>query len=173
MRRYRAPCRWALLTALVGCAPTYDWREVRPDGAALTALFPCRPQQLSRKVDLAGSSLQMQVHVCSSGNETLAVAFLDIPRPDQVADALHSLREAAQANFSATQVQAAHLNVLGMTPNPNAALVSMHGVSTQGVPVLATAAFFARGVRVYQATVFGAKVDPEISQMFIAGLRLQ
>lgn len=173
MRGYRAPCRWALLTALVGCAPTYDWREVHPDGAALTALFPCRPQHLSRKVDLAGTSLQVQVHLCSSGNETLAVAYLDIQQPDQVADALHALRTAAQANFSATQVQAAVLNVPGMTPNPNTALVSMRGVSTQGAPVLATAAFFARGVRVYQATVFGAEVDPEVSQTFIAGLRLQ
>ena len=173
MSRLQTPCTWALSIAVAGCAPTYDWREVHPDGAALIAMFPCRPQHLARRTDLAGMSLPMQLHVCSSGNETLAVGFLDIDQPTQVAGALLSLRMALAANFSATQVQTSALRVPGMTPNPNAALVSMRGVSTQGVPILATAAFFAKGLRVYQATVFGTQVDPEVSETFIASLKLQ
>ncbi len=115
----------------------------------------------------------MQLHVCSTGNQTLALAFLEVEHPTQVVAALHSLRVAAQANFSATQVQTEPLHVLGMTPNPNAVLVSMQGVSTRGAPVRAGAAFFSRGLRIYQATLFGAEVDPEVWQTFIAGLRLE
>lgn len=173
MRGRQAPCAWALWIALAGCTPTYDWREIRPDGAALTALFPCRPQLLSRRVDLAGAKLQMQMHVCRSGDETLAVAFVDVDEPGQVSAIVRSLRGAAQANFLATQVQVSALHVPGMTPNPNAALVLMLGASTQGEPVAATAAFFVRGLRVYQATIFGARVNTEVSQTFIAGLKLQ
>lgn len=164
---------WLLALAIWGCAPTYDWREVRPDGAALIALFPCRPQHLSRNAELAGTRLPMQVHVCDTPRETLAVAFLEVAHPGQVAAALDSLRAASQANFSATQVQVAPLHVPGMTPNPNAVLVSMHGISARGLPVRVTAAFFARGLRVYQATAFGGEVDPEVRETFVAGLRLQ
>ncbi|MEQ1805313.1 MAG: hypothetical protein ABL900_08045 [Burkholderiaceae bacterium] len=162
-----------LSIALSGCAPTYDWREVRPDGAALTALFPCRPQHLSRNTELAGLRLPMQVHVCDTPKETFAVGFLDVEHPAQVAAALASLRAAVQVNFSATQIQVAPLRVPGMTPNPNAVLVSMHGVSARGLPVRVSAAFFARGLRVYQATAFGGEVDPEVLHTFVAGLRLQ
>ncbi len=173
MRGRQAPRVCALWLALSGCTPTHDWREVRPDGAALSALFPCRPQQLSRRVDLEGVNVPMQVHVCRSGDETLAVAFVDVDKPGQVSAVMRSLQSAAKANFSATQIQASGLQVPGMTPNPNAALVSMRGASAQGEPVAATAAFFVRGLRVYQATIFGTRVDPEVLQTFIAGLKLQ
>lgn len=170
---YARRAAWVVLLALCGCSPTYDWREVRPSGSALTALFPCRPQQLSRTTELAGAKLLMQMHVCDTSKETLAVGFLDVGHPGQVAAALASLRAALQVNFSATQIQVAPLHVPGMTPNPNAVLVSMHGVSARGLPVRVTAAFFARGLRVYQASVFGAEVDSEVLQTFVAGLRLQ
>jgi hypothetical protein len=158
---------------LAACTPTYDWREVRPGGAALTAMFPCKPQHQARLTNLAGTRLPMQIYVCSSGNETLAIGFLDVDQPERVAEALRSLRSAAEANFSATEVQAAQLHVPGMTPNPNALRVTLTGVSTRGAPIKATAAFFARGLRVYQATLFGVAVDPEVAQTFLAGLKLQ
>jgi hypothetical protein len=161
------------MCVLAGCTPTYDWREVRPSGAALTAMFPCKPRHQARLTNLAGTSLPMQVHVCSSGNETLAIGFLDVDQPERVADALRALRAAAETNFSATHVQAAQLYVPGMTPNPNAVLVTLQGVSAGGAPIEATTAFFARGLRVYQATLFGSAVDPEVAQTFVAGLKLQ
>lgn len=176
-RRTRTGCGWAWVWAwvwaLAGCTPTYDWREVRPAGSALTALFPCKPQHQKRITNLAGSSLPMHVHVCSAGNETLGVGFLDVDQPHRVGETLRSLRAAAEANFSATHIQALPLRVPGMTPNPNAVMVTLRGVSARGAPIEATTAFFARGLRVYQATLFGTAVDPEVAQTFFAGLKLQ
>jgi hypothetical protein len=86
---------------------------------------------------------------------------------------LQALRRAALANFSATLIRTSPLQVPGMTPNPNAALDALQGVSPQGVSIQATAAFFAKGLRVYQATVFAPQVSPEASELFFSGLKLQ
>lgn len=163
----------AAAAGATGCTPTYDWREVRPDGGALVSMFPCRPQHQARATELAGMHVPMQLYVCSSGQETWAIAVLDVAQPDQVAPALQALRRAALANLSATLIRTSPLQVPGMTPNPNAALESLQGVSPQGAPIQVTAAFFARGLRVYQATVFGQQVGAEASEMFFSGLKLQ
>lgn len=173
MARRQAGWVWVGLLAVLGCTPAYDWREVRPEGAALVAMFPCRPQHHARTADLAGMSVPMQLHVCTGGKETLAVGVAQVAHPHQVAAALLALRAAATANFAATQVQTLPVQVPGMTPNANAARVSMRGVSTQGASVEAIVVVFAKGLRVYQATIFGAQVDPEVSQMFFSGLKLE
>ena len=170
---------WARVLSLAaaagatGCTPTHDWREFRPDGSALVSMFPCRPQHHARTTELAGMQVPMQLHVCSSGQETWAIAVLDVAQPDQVAAALQALRRAALANFSATLIRTSPLQVPGMTPNPNAALDALQGVSPQGASTQVTAAFFAKGLRVYQATVFAPQVSPEASEMFFSGLNLQ
>jgi hypothetical protein len=170
---------WARVLSLAaaagatGCAPTYDWREVRLEGSALVSIFPCRPQNHVRTTELAGMQVPMQLHVCSSGQETWAIAVLDVAQPAQVTAALQALRRAALANFSATLIRTSPLQVPGMTPNPNAALEALQGVSPQGASIQATAAFFAKGLRVYQATVFAPRVSPEASEMFFSGLKLQ
>lgn len=170
---------WARVLALAAaagataCTPSLDWRELRPDGGALVSMFPCRPQQHARTTELAGMRLHMQLHVCTSGDATWAIAVLDVAQPDQVSPALQALRSAAVANFSATMIRTSPLQVPGMTPNANAAMESLQGVSPQGAPIQATAAFFARGLRVYQATVFGPQLSAETTAMFFSGLRLQ
>jgi hypothetical protein len=147
---------------------------VRVEGTTLVALFPCRPQRHARMSALAGTPRPMQLHACSSGaNETWAVAVLDVAQPADVSPALQALSKAAAMNIAASQVQTLPLRVPGMTPNPSAAMQHMNGVSAQGVPIRASAAFFAHGLRIYQATVFGERVDPDASEMFFGGLRLQ
>ncbi len=159
--------------AALGCTPTYDWREVRPEGAAIVALFPCRPQQHARTADLAGMRLPMRLNVCNGGKETWALAVTELEHPNQMGAALLALRTTAAANFSATQVQTSPLQVLGLTPHENAMRVTLRGVSAQGAPVDATVVVFAKGLRVYQATVFGVQIDPELSEMFFSGLKLE
>lgn len=156
-----------------GCAPTHDWREVRVEGTTLVALLPCRPQRHARTTELSGTSLPMQLHACGSGKETWAVAVLDVAQPADVGTALLALRKAAAENIAASSVRSLPLKVPGMTPNPHAAMQTMSGVSAQGSAIQASAAFFAKGQRVYQATVFGERVDLDASEMFFAGLKLQ
>ncbi len=164
---------FASVVGTQGCAPTHDWREVRVEGTTLIALFPCRPQRHARTTELAGTPLPMQLHACSSAKVTWAVAVLEVAQPADVGSALQALSQAAAANMAVSRVRTVPLRVPGMTPNPNAAMQTMSGVSAQGAAIQASAAYFAKGLQVYQATVFGERIDPDASEMFFGGLNLQ
>ena len=177
-RNLRATCAarvlaFASVVGAQGCVPTHDWREVRVEGTTLIALFPCRPQRHARTAELAGTPLPMQLHACSSAKVTWAVAVLEVPQPADVGPALQALSRAAAANMAASQVRTVPLRVPGMTPNPNAAMQAMSGVSAQGAAIQASAAYFAKGLQVYQATVFGDRIDLDASEMFFGGLKLR
>jgi hypothetical protein len=59
-----------------------------------------------------------------------------------------------------------------MTPHPLAARLSLEGRGTDGAAVHEQAVFFARGLRVYQATVVGPVLDAEAADTFFSGLKL-
>ena len=158
---------------LVGCVPAFNWREVRLDEAKIAALFPCSPKHHARNLGAAAAPLPMHLHVCTASGITFALSYLDVPDPAQVAATLPALRNSAITNLSASETARSQLHISGMTPDPSAMSISMLGVSPEGVPIESTVAVFAKGSRAYQATVFGPRVDPELTQTFLAGLRLQ
>jgi hypothetical protein len=98
---------------------------------------------------------------------------LDVAAPAHVGTALLALRNGAAKNLSATEVQSASFNVQGMTPNANAALVSFQGRASNGEVVTSQIGLFSKGLRVYQATLFGSQVEPQASDTFFSGLKLQ
>ena len=81
------------------------------------------------------------------------------------------LRAAALANVQGVDPQLTPAQVIGMTPNPQALRLSVGGRHADGAAVHAHAAFFAKGLRVYQATVIGAEPAPQLAQTFFGGLR--
>ena len=113
----------------------------------------------------------MQMLVCSAGGATFALVFLDVVEPARVADALSELRAVAVSNMQGVNPKSESVQVVGMTPNLNALRVSLAGRLPDGTPVQAHAAFFAKGLRVYQATVMGPTLTPQVTQTFLSGLR--
>ena len=164
--------RAVLLGALLGCTPDYDWREVRPEGAGVSALFPCRPQHHMRAMDTPQVTSPMHLQVCSRSGSTFAVGWLDVAEPARVESVLDFLRAAAKSNMAASESAMKPFAVPGMTPNQGAAIVSLRGRTPGGAPLNSQIGFFAKGLRVYQATVFGAELDVDASDMFFAGLKL-
>ena len=164
---------WLVLATLIGCTPTHDWRDVRPDGAAIAALFPCRPQHHMRTVGLAEYVTPMHLEVCSAAGLTFALGYLDVAAPANVHAALAALRAASSANLGARETATSPLQVPGMAASPGAVLVSLLGRSPQGAPVVAHVGLFTKGSRVYQATIFGASIEPAVSETFYSGLKLQ
>ena len=162
----------ALPAALAGCAPALNWREVRPDGSGLEAVFPCRPDRHERRVALAGASALMQMHVCQAAGLTFAVSLVDVDAPDRVGRAMAELRALAVSNVGATDSTVAALQVPGMTPNPQSALLDARGRPVGAERLGLRAAFFSKGLRVFQATVVGADPSVEATQPFFAGLRV-
>jgi hypothetical protein len=172
MTRLRALPVALACASVWACTPALDWRETQPEGAGIVVMFPCRPDRHARAVLVAGAKVRMEMWVCAAGGATYALSFVDAVNPAGVAPALSDLRALAVRNLGGVEPRWFDLHVRGMTPNPQATRLSLAGRLPDGAPVLQEAAFFARGLRVYQASVVGAKLVPEATQTFFAGLRL-
>ena len=58
----------SLAAVLSACTPTYNWREVRPEGSGVVLMMPCKPDSHARRVRLAGGD--DGVHVFHAGTAT-------------------------------------------------------------------------------------------------------
>ena len=171
--------RWrsmvASLLAVTGggaCTPTLDWREVRPEGSGVRALFPCKPVSLARQVVLAGASARMTIHACSADGVLFALGFADVGERARVAPALAELRAAAARNLGASVDLARPLSIAGMTPNAQAVRLRLAGNRPDGSAVREEMALFARRTTVYQVTLLGLAVDAAVAQAFVEGLKV-
>jgi hypothetical protein len=160
-----------LVPLVVSCSPTLDWREVRPADSEAVALFPCKPDRAARQVSLAGAKVEMRIASCVVQDTVYAIGYATVAEPNRVTPALDELRRAAAANIGATPV-ASDWTLAGMTPNPLAQKLVMQGRDTKGKDVQEQAVFFARGMRVYQATIVGPAIDAAAAETFFSGLKL-
>jgi hypothetical protein len=156
----------------VGCSPAWDWREFQPEGSGIVARFPCKPDRHSRLLPVVGESVQMEMIVCSAGDATFVLVYADLADPAHIAPALAELRALATANIAAQTTRSQSVMVPGMTANREALRVALDGRRPDGAVVQEQAAFFARGLRIYQASVLGAPLPAEAADTFIESLRL-
>ena len=161
----------AAMACCTACSPVLDWREFVPEGSGLSVSFPCRPDRHARAVIVAGSAAQMDMLVCSAGDATYALSFFDVADPARIGATLAELRAAALRNVEGHEPQRLPLAVKGMTPNEQAQRLSVPGRLPDGAAVHEHAAFFTRGLRVYQATVIGANPASQVVQAFFDGLK--
>ena len=155
----------ALLLALVAvvsaCSPSLDWRELRPDGAGVLALFPCKPEVERRE------PVRMGLAACKAAGLSFSLTWAELDDPAQVAPALQQMRESLAARLQARAAPAQAVQVRGMTPNPQALQQGLQAEQQQ-----ARVAVFARGMWVYQAVMLGPKPDEAAWETFLTGLRL-
>lgn len=163
---------WLLALLLSACSPALDWREVRPEDSGVTVMFPCKPTSDSRMVTLAGARVRMVLTACTAGGVTWALAHADMADPARVTPALRSFREATAGNLAGKPSVLAPMAVSGMTPNALAERVRVQGRLPDGEAVTLEGGFFAKGTRVYQATVMGRSVDAEALAVFFENLKL-
>lgn len=163
-----------MLSLLLGaCAPALNWREVRPEGAGLVVLFPCKPASHARSVALAGASSRMTIHACRADDVVYAIGFAELGDPWRVTAALAQLRAAALHNIASAQpTESTPAAVVGMTPNDESLRLRLTGRRPDGVTVHEQLTVFARGTRVYQASVIGARLDTSAAEWFFANLKL-
>lgn len=155
------------------CSPALDWREVRPAGSGLLALFPCKPASHARRLPLAGAQIEMSLYACTAAGTTYAVAFADVGQPQRVDPALAEMAAAAARNIGAADVAPAEpLRIEGMTPYARSGRQLLAGRLADGSTVQEHVAVFARGSRVFQATVVGPTLEREAVEMFFTSLRL-
>ena len=159
-----------LLGLLAACSPALDWREVRVDDAGFVARFPCRPQRVTRAATIAGHPVRMQMLSCTDDDVVYAAAWADIDDPRAVRPALEALRQSAAANIGASEGTPEPFMLRGATPNDASARLAIAGRLPDGRAVQEHAAFFPRGLRVYQASLIGPAPSRPAVDGFFSGL---
>ncbi|RZU00546.1 hypothetical protein [Rivibacter subsaxonicus] len=160
-----------MLALLAACTPTLDWREVRPTGSKLVALFPCKPERVTRALPLAGAEVQFELLACSADGSTWALSSADLGDPGRVAAALDELRRVRVLNLDGRETASAPFVLRGATPHPGALRFEVTGRRPDGTAVGETSVVFAQGTRVFHAAVLGAAPAAAV-QNFIDGLKL-
>ena len=160
--------------AALACAPTFDWRESRPEGAGVSLMFPCRPGSTERTTRIGPAAVPMRLHSCSAGGAIFALAAIDAPDPAGVTPMLDALRVQTAANLAGTATEQGAFSPPGATPNPRSARVAISGARPDGRHVVAQAVFFVKGLRLYEATVLNADVAGglEAADTFFGSIRL-
>ena len=170
------------VAALGACSPAFNWREVRPDNTALTAMLPCKPDKGSKTVPLGGQPTQLSMVGCETSGAMFAIASADMGDAQKAADVLAQWAQATLVNMKAPPLAlagaaggttTAPLKVTGATLSPAPVLITARGVRADNSAVASQAAYFAQGSQVFQAVIYADNIAPEVAEAFFSGLKLQ
>ena len=161
-------------TSILACVPALVWRETRPEGSVVAMMFPCRPELQERPVRVGAETLKLRLHSCTAAGAAFALAAADVDDPARVTALLGALRDQAIANVGGVATAEATPAIPGSTPNSQSARLRIVGRRPDGRPVVEHAAFFVKGLTLFQATVIGAggSVDREAIDRFFGSIRL-
>ncbi|MCV2356427.1 hypothetical protein LNV09_19985 [Paucibacter sp. B2R-40] len=137
-----------------------------PDGAGITAMFPCKPVVNSRPAT-AAEPAAMGLAECKADELNFSLAWADLGDPALVAPALAEMQRSLTLKLNAQVLATEALAVRGMTPNPAAQLLVLKGDQQR-----ARLAVFSHGLRVYQVLMLGAQDNSSAWENFITGLTL-
>ena len=160
--------------ALLACSPALDWRETRPEGTGVTMLVPCRLERQERPVRLGDQTVPLRLHSCTAAGSAFALAAADVADPARVTPLLEALRAQAISNIRGAATVEAMPVLPGSTPNAQSVRLRIVGQGPDGRRVVEHAAFFVKGLTLFQATVIGADepVDREAIDTFFGSIRL-
>ena len=143
-------------TALAGCAPELDWRELSVPDGKFAALLPCKPRKETRSFNAAAGTLTMTMYACSLKQGTMAVAYTDYP--SAAADAEHgrerldAARDALLRNIGAGAHTEEEVAIAGL---PGLQVYAEGRAGAQAT--LLKARFAADGSRLYQIAYVGVR----------------
>lgn len=158
--------------ALAACNPTFNWRDVRPEGTQLSLLMPCKPDKGQKTVPMAGQPVELNLLSCDAGSVTFAVALVDVKDASKAAVALTQWQSATLANMKAAPgAPGAAFKLTGLASG--AVMVRANGQRANGQAVSSQAAYFAQGPQVFQAVIYADKIAPDVADTFFSGLKFE
>ncbi len=182
----RTPLRFAvrgclplLAATIVGCSPTFNWRDVRLDSRAgpLAALLPCKPDQAERPVSFdGGPAVPLSMIGCSTGGDTFTLAHLAVADPLEAAAALAQWRAANRARLGGAESQPVAFRLAGTLELPASGGATIETRDPAGQPLRQRAAWFARAgsggaVELFQVAMLGATIERGVADTFFSSLR--
>ena len=166
-----------LLLALgaTACSPTLNWRETRVDGTPLQALMPCKPDTAQRSVPMLGTPTELHLLSCEAGGLRFALAWAELADADQLQPALLAWRSASLMAIrvnSPPDDLASTAWPVQVAGAPQVLGVRAQGEDPSGATVQTRAAYFAHGLQVFQAAIYGERLPAEALDTFFGGLKL-
>lgn len=162
--------------ALLGCSPTYDWREIRGTEAPYMALMPGKPSSHTRAVNLNGLEVSMTLTAVEVEEVVFAVGTAQLDDRAQAAHALAAMKTALVNNISGTVRSEKQLAPVGQPPLPVLQLEASGtpSASRQQQAHLLLARLIAKDQRVYQVLVLGPedKIKREEADTFFSGFKI-
>ncbi len=167
------------LLLLFACTPTLNWREVRlesPEGSALKAQLPCKPDAATRQQQLAGIQLNLSMMGCIAGEATFTLSRIPLSDPLTAPKVLAAWQAFALRSLSAQPATVRGIKIAGASAWPPTARVTLAGTTTQ-----ADIAWFAQqtpaGLTLYQAAMYvkapAKPVSNEAVTTFFESLQIQ
>ena len=175
----------ASVFGLAACNPTFNWRDVRPEGTALGLLLPCKPDKAEKKVPLGDRPLVLRLIGCEAGDATFALSVVDVGDISKVSAVLAQWQSGTLANMKAPPVgqlggifdkgatEVVTWKLPGAALQPPAALVKARGQRADGTAVSGQAAYFVQGSQVFQAVIYAAEIKPEVAETFFSSLKFE
>ncbi|GIZ52189.1 hypothetical protein NCCP691_22030 [Noviherbaspirillum aridicola] len=156
---------------LIACSPTYDWREIRGEGAGYRVMLPAKPASHTRAVNLNGTQVQMTMTGAETDGVSFTVATAQLADAAQAQQALQAMKQAMLRNVGGSVKQDKPVEVNGAS---NASeLTATGGADASGRPRLMVARFFMRDNQVFQMVVLGREngVPQEAVDTFLSSFR--
>jgi hypothetical protein len=138
---------------LLGCSPTYDWREIRGDGAAYLVMLPAKPSSHTRAVTLDGMQVQMTMTGAETDGVSFTVATAQLADAGQAHKALQAMKTAMVRNIGGSVKQEKPVQIAGTIAATEVTAVGKPGAD--GTARLLVARFFVQNNRVFQLVVLG------------------
>ncbi len=173
------PAAAALVLALWGCGPEYNWREQRSDAEHYQVMLPGKPAEMTRTINLDGLQVSMTMRGAQAGGASFVVGSVRLPDalPETQQRAVAAMRLAMVRNIAGTETafKATTVPVLDAGGRAVAQAVASRieaSGSAKGKPMSLVGAFVASEDRAWQAVAVGERVDREQAATFVDSFRL-
>lgn len=164
----------ALVLALAGCSPKYNWRDYASPDGYYRVTFPARPSSVTRPIDLGDIRVSMTMTAADVEGATFAVGSAEAPDPDSAQASLAAMQAALVRNIGATVTSEKAAASSDDGASRGTRDVEANG-SQKGEPMRLVAHFEARGNRFYQVVVLGKpkSMPAEQVEQFLTSFKIR
>lgn len=173
-------CRYAVFTVTIGlagllaaCSPTFNWRESTIPATNLAAMFPCKPEIVTRKLPIGNADRDMAMRSCDAGGVTFALAHARLDDPEQVPAVLTGWRASTLAGLGTDPALATSQRPQGVAALPQMLVLQTAPAPSDRQPRALIGVWFAQGADVFAAFVMAPAIPVDAVEPFFAGLRLR
>lgn len=166
-------CTVALLSLMIACSPTLNWRSAQIEDTALHLMLPCKPDWGQRKIDLAGQRVELKMLGCEAQGHLLAVSTVRMDDGVRLEVAEEHWKKATLLNIQAKASRQLPLSIKGLNQGEPSVLMIADGLKKDGQATQMQSTWFSKGRQLFHAVVYAKVISPEVSDGFFAGLEFK